>query len=247
MLDEETLLLFKPVFTPIDISGLQIWLVSDRGLYQTTDTSTPAITTGNPIGRWEDQSGNGRHFTNGTSGSQPVLQLSLLNGKPGIRFDGVDDDLRIASPNIVAGPYTLASVYDYQGGLGTAARYLLGTSNNFIVFTPGTGSGASNKIGYFDSQWRDMGTRQTGIQIVTWVLGNGTGEIFRNGTSLGTAPYIDRAMSSTVGLGSNGVNYNGPFKSDIFEICLFDKVLTPSQRIKIERYFLKRYAISYPQ
>jgi len=46
---------------------------------------------------WYDQTGNGRHFTQSTAAAQPKIVESgavlTVNGKPAVRFDGVDDVL----------------------------------------------------------------------------------------------------------------------------------------------------------
>jgi hypothetical protein len=72
----------------IDVNALLTHVGSDSGF----------VTT------WYDQSGNGRNATQTTAGSQPRIvnsgELEALNGKPEIRFDGVDDYLAAASPLI---------------------------------------------------------------------------------------------------------------------------------------------------
>lgn len=77
---------------PANIDGLMAWYdVSDTGtLYQTTDTSTPVSGSGNPIGRWEDKSGNGIHLTQGTAGARPTWIGNAGGGVPGAYFDGGD-------------------------------------------------------------------------------------------------------------------------------------------------------------
>ena len=60
------------------------------------DTSAIATWLGGGSGfimNWYDQSGNGRHSTQTTVAAQPLYVASGQNGKPIIRFDGVDDYL----------------------------------------------------------------------------------------------------------------------------------------------------------
>jgi hypothetical protein len=53
------------------------------------------------VARWYDQSGNNRHATQTTAGSQPVIVLSgsilTTNNKPNLNFDGVDDNFSLVS------------------------------------------------------------------------------------------------------------------------------------------------------
>ena len=61
------------------------------------DQSTITIATG--VSEWRDKSGNGRHFTQATGGFQPAYSQTQFLGRPGITFDGTDDNLRLASIN----------------------------------------------------------------------------------------------------------------------------------------------------
>lgn len=87
--------------TPYELPGLQLWWDgSNTGtLYQTTDTSTPVSGSGNPVGRIEDQSGNGYHLTQGTAGARPTWIADIGNGYPGLYCDGGDYLWNAAAPN----------------------------------------------------------------------------------------------------------------------------------------------------
>lgn len=58
--------------TPLDLSPI-IWLdLRDWStIYQTDDTSTPLSALGQNVGRVQDKSGRGNHFTQATSGARP--------------------------------------------------------------------------------------------------------------------------------------------------------------------------------
>lgn len=66
------------LLSPITISGLGLWL-------DAADSSTLSI-SGSNVTQWRDKSGNSRHFSQATSGSQPFLIESSLNSLPIIRF-----------------------------------------------------------------------------------------------------------------------------------------------------------------
>lgn len=61
--------------TPALFSGLQLWLASDVGI----------TLVGNDVSQWNDQSGNGRHFTEGSR--RPRYLTSAFNGRPCLEFD----------------------------------------------------------------------------------------------------------------------------------------------------------------
>jgi hypothetical protein len=51
-----------------------------------SDLSTISIATG--VSEWRDKSGNGRHVSQGTGGTQPTLTQNGLNGLPVLSFNG---------------------------------------------------------------------------------------------------------------------------------------------------------------
>src|SRR6185437_5655729 len=80
----------RTLWTPADLAGPpSIWC---------NDTST--VTEGNPghAKIWSDISGNGLNIgQTGNVDSQPLIVASGLDGKPILRFDGVDDVMGNAS------------------------------------------------------------------------------------------------------------------------------------------------------
>ncbi len=53
---------------------------------------------GGAVSQWADQSGHQRHASQGTAASQPTWVPNALNGKPVVRFDGVNDFLNFTLP-----------------------------------------------------------------------------------------------------------------------------------------------------
>lgn len=60
-----------PPFTPLSISGCQLWL-------DASDTSSITHTS-NSVSQWNDKSGNARHATQGTAVNQPVTNTRTVN------------------------------------------------------------------------------------------------------------------------------------------------------------------------
>jgi len=63
---------------------LKVWLKAD---------AITGLNDGDAVGTWSDQSGNGYDATQPTSAKRPIYKTGILNGKPVVRFDGVDDQL----------------------------------------------------------------------------------------------------------------------------------------------------------
>ena len=64
-------------------SNLDLWLNIDNGLSSTVN--------GTGITSWNDQSGHGNHATQSIAGNKPTYQTNMINGRPVLMFDGVDD------------------------------------------------------------------------------------------------------------------------------------------------------------
>lgn len=83
------------VFSPGLLPGLQLWLDANDSatLFQDSAGSTPALSDGDPIGRWADKSGNARHATQSDGTKKLALRTALQNGLNVSQFDGVNDYL----------------------------------------------------------------------------------------------------------------------------------------------------------
>jgi hypothetical protein len=81
------------------------------------------------VARWYDQSGNNRHATQTATGSQPVIvesgSLIIQNAKPGLQFDGVNDNLSNSTNLSLPQPNTIIAVA--QRGDLTEQRLILDT------------------------------------------------------------------------------------------------------------------------
>lgn len=79
---------------PTNISGCQLWLdASDPAVMFDATTGGSLVTNGNTVARWEDKSGNARHFTQGTANNRPTLRTNSQNGLATLEFDGSNDRL----------------------------------------------------------------------------------------------------------------------------------------------------------
>lgn len=77
-----------------NITGLQLWLdASDSATLFDATTSGSAVAADGGVARWEDKSGNGRHFTQSTAGNRPTRKTADINGLDCLRFDGTNDIL----------------------------------------------------------------------------------------------------------------------------------------------------------
>lgn len=127
------------------------WLKHDAGLYDATSGGA-TVAEGGAVARWEDQSGNANHRTQGTSGSRPTLRIS--SGY--VEFDGSDDHLlgsgsETPTTVFIALYHTSTSGYhSVYGGQNSDAAYdldsvYLSVSTNDSTGEPGFSSPAAFK------------------------------------------------------------------------------------------------------
>ena len=120
-------------WTPAKLSGLKLWLDAGHGVF--SDAGTTPVAADDPVQQWNDLSGNGNHVVQATIGLQPLYKVNIVNGKPVIRFDGVDDSLRKAGQ--IAGmennKFTVVTVGLLRGTPATSKRGLFTYGANFTA------------------------------------------------------------------------------------------------------------------
>src|SRR5438270_11672244 len=83
-------------------NDLQLWLRADAGV------STNA---GGGVTHWTDQSGNLNDATQSSDTQAPALINGVLNSRPVLRFDGVDDFLDVADLASLRFPAAVGSFF----------------------------------------------------------------------------------------------------------------------------------------
>jgi hypothetical protein len=227
-------------FDPSKLPGLQLWLRADRGLYQDSALTTPAVADGDPVGGWKDQSGQGRHATQATAAARPTLVLGPtgLGGQRALLFDGVDDQLLLG--DLSAGfPSAGTLFYLYAQGGGTG-RFTVFDHNN----------GANNSLTRFDGagyfgMWRtariDTYPASMGAtQIVTVVSSSSLYQVYKNNTAQTAQAASYQAGTNYRIVPSVGGNV---FVGHLPEILAYSRQLTGTEISQVNRYLGRRYGI----
>lgn len=86
---------------PREIQGCQLALDASIpvSLYDATSGGNLVAANG-AVARWEDQSGNGYHVTQSTSGNQPLRRVAQKSGLDAIQFDSSNDRMINASISV---------------------------------------------------------------------------------------------------------------------------------------------------
>ncbi|MBI5100828.1 MAG: hypothetical protein HZB33_03165, partial [Nitrospirae bacterium] len=86
---------------PFPTVGMKLWLKADAGV--TKDGS-------NFVSAWADQSGYGNNAQQAAAGLQPLFVSSGSNGRPAVRFDGIDDFMDYGTNDLIGNSgFTIAA------------------------------------------------------------------------------------------------------------------------------------------
>lgn len=246
---------------PTQITGLQLWLdASDAStLYDATSGGSLVAADGG-VARWEDKSGNARHFTQSTAGSRPTRKTNQQNGRDTLLFDGSDDFLD-------GSDFMDANT----GGLTAFVVVKRNATGSFHeIMTKATTSGAgwfvrfsnTNKLqGNLDLGNGTDAVRATssavsasGYTAITWKFSAGsflTQEFYRNGVaeSMASATGAAQTPPNNSGIVRVGAQeYLGGFynyiSANIAEIIMYNSALSGTDREAVENYLLAKWAIT---
>lgn len=122
-------------FTPTSITGCKLWL-------DASDTSSISV-SGSDVTQWNDKSGNGYNFTQGTSANRPSSGTRTINSLNVIDFDGTNDSLTTSAAK---------SAFNFLHSAASTIFIVLqqDTVNNIkVIFSTGIQPYSSGDIGFF--------------------------------------------------------------------------------------------------
>lgn len=214
-------------FLPTNIAGLIWWLDAN---------AITGLSADDPVSTWADRSVNGDDFT-ASGGVRPLYRTSSQNGLPGVDFDGSDDSMTNASASVTSGPRTLFMCVNPDNTTGVDQYYIDIQTGRFILAHL---TNSNPNSGWYDGSWRSVASGTTSAQVLTFVVPGSGGELFRDGTSLGTADVTERALGGTIGLGSN---YTGTanFAGLIFEWFMYDTAVSVGVQQSAEAYLRNKW------
>jgi hypothetical protein len=237
------------VFDPSTLSGLTLWLKAD----------SLALSDGQRIQTWPDESGNGRDFTQGTGGQRPLLKTGILNGMSVVRFDGVNDNIGSS-----VGWQTFFSVSDATAFVVYKRRG--NPSATYGTLFSDESAGSAEKVGMRDAS---LGTvlvcmnndgnqdtaSKTGLTgeayIATWLhtggnLSAGANDTRDSGLSTVASGATITPNNFNVSLGAEVTAATNYYNGDIAEVLFFNVALSEADRISVESYLAQKYGIELP-
>ena len=83
-------IIFNRALTRAELASVEAYLAQRWGI---SGVHAPATASSDPVGYWQDKSGNGRHLTQPLSVARPSLLPTGISSKPALNFDGTDDNI----------------------------------------------------------------------------------------------------------------------------------------------------------
>ena len=247
---EESGALLNPVS-----SGLQLWLKADA----LTHASGTALVS------WADSSGNNRLASQPDSSKQPTYRTEGVNGHPYVRFNGSDEFMEVAfSAFLNTEEFTVFTVAKHgaTGGDQPIFSSIEGTTGGGDAAGYALVHDASNKDA--SAIWREASTddlitsaansvKNTDAFILTYTMDDtdanaqaDTAKLFINGDEkVSKTSGVDYVPNTAANL-KIGVMNTDFFQGDIYEILIYNRVLTTSERENVEGYLSYKYGINLP-
>jgi len=248
-------------FSPRDIDGLVLWLdASDNvTLFQDSAGTTLAANDGDPVGLWQDKSGNNHHVSQPTTSNKPQLKLNIQSGHPIVRGDGTDDYLSrpdalglIGNPAITVFVVTKSASTIPIAGIITVGSITSSTNGKTLAFCEGT-DGISYR---FNDGNEVFGTAFFDVfRIGVWARPSGAdyvgGDFYLNGveisaTSSGNPTGIPALTNESTRIfcrtASTGA-VSDWFGGDIAELLVYAATLSENDRQKVETYLNSKWAV----
>jgi hypothetical protein len=233
------------VFNPADIPDIKRWYSAEQ---------IPGLADGASVPTWDDwhleAASTDDDASNGASSTQPLWKQNIQNGRPGVRFDGTDDQLLNANgPNVSA--ITIACVAHVTATTaiqvvvsewaGDHRKFVLGVNSDEqpdIHISP-DGNNPPSTL-----KTTDPTARSGAVIVVATHPGEAGDQILRvNMVQVGSTSVTDMFTSGTSDFRIGSISGVKEFAGDIFEIIIFDRVLNSKEIDALEGYLNDKYEV----
>lgn len=221
-----------------------------------TDDGSGAVT------QWNDKSGNNYHLTQPTAARRPITGTRMLNGKNGVEFNGGQSLFNNSFPDLAGAPALEVfavfvsdtsgkddGVYGYSNNAATAGKvFALSTGDNSNGFRP-TGRHFNGLVASSDTQ--TIGTGLITLQSIAADAIYSGEEIIMNGVPSVVVPNNPNNKLALTGgapqfaVGDYRDGNTAYFDGALFEVLVFDQVLTTAQRNEVGNYLAGEWGIAW--
>jgi len=214
------------------------------------------------VAQWSDKSGAGLHFTQATAVSQPAYVVAAHNGLATIRFDGSNDSLALSTntllrnaPALTAFAVAKSAEKKYQYIFWIEASSPTNISRfRFDRNNSNRNSGASwapndttvSRLSGPVGEWPagDLAVVSTRID-----LAGGNASLRFNGSQADDMTFAGggsfaNSDSNSARVGRSRADNATLWPSDICEIILYHRALTPTEMGQVEAYLLEKWGVA---
>ena len=223
------------------------------------DASTLGLADGASVSSWSDNSGGGPSAS-AAGGSRPVFVASAIGGRPAVRLDGVDDQLRLGAgfADLRAGVsvFMVARPSSLQSG---TKMMVLGDGSSGGMLGLGR-AGSSSGLQYFTTDaggsfgWFDTASGMVVGESAVFSVVQGAGAVgasvpaaaWRNGAEIGGGQVFVPPVQ-TRDQGSIGGSFwasDGMFGGDVAEVLVYDRALSSAEVATVTAHLAAKYGLA---
>jgi hypothetical protein len=233
---------------PAGVSGMVAWFdandIDDNGIAGDNPANAAAIAT------WKDRSGNNRNAT-AAGTAQPTYRTNILNSKPVVRFDGINDVMSLG--NITAVETQGQTIFVVGKASGANQMYVTrhdgGTGGSFYMASNNTSAGGVHYMVQRASGARaDIYTAgtNTNYRVMTVMYDGGVLKSYENGALTGTKTGPGGALQSNTSNLKLG-HYDSTswyLNGDLAEVIIYNRNLSEGEQGRIEEYLATKWGIA---
>lgn len=200
------------------------------------------------VSKWLDQSGKSANFIQATQSARLLYVTNAQNGRPALVGDGLTKSLYNATDLIGTGDVTVFCVVNPRGWGGANVGRIL-YNGQFALRVNATNAClnvSSDNLSTSAVTANSSITLETPYVVIVTRTSAGVTNIFLNGTKSGT----DDQSSGTPAGGTNTIIGNSAlstgtagFDGSIFEVGIYNKILSASEITRVSNYLKTKYAI----
>lgn len=206
--------------------------------------------SGSAVTAWAS-SKNGYSASQAVGAARPVYSASSFNGRPGLTFDGSDDELMfggvgtfptgatpgetwlLCNQTALAADATARSAFSY-GDIATSRR-TLGRTVSGAVNRPRMPVGSTSLIGTGD---------MSGLCVLRGAVGATASDLSLNGLSVAAGPIVPATASARTRLGAHAASAAGEFFQGIVSLIAVTAPLSTDQAAQMLVYLKARGGIA---
>jgi len=226
------------VLNPKDIPNLALWL----------DASTiTGLVDGEAVSQWSDLSGNNSHALQADVAKRPLYKTGILNTKPVVRFDGIDDLLTISNQTygnnlslfiVLQNANIAKESYIYSGGHNAAQSFMFYVDSTL-------------KYTYANTVATILAANYTAIvptgnfEMLGIVRNDNNVKMLINDDNEQDLAHAQQITSTThdhhIGYALPRDKAGSFFAGDIAEILIFNRAVSDVEKLRVRNYILNKY------